>query len=105
VAEQAGPLANLRGEQRASFETLGQNVGTFESQLIGSELQRRRDEVAQALQTMAGFISDEQQRALQQQLAALDAAIQQQKAALDARSLDLQYDAIRRGIYPGQGKD
>jgi flagellar biosynthesis chaperone FliJ len=105
LAEKAGPNANLRGETRLGYEQMGQNVGAFEAQLIASELQTRRDEIAQTLQIMAGYISDEQKNALQMQLAALDAAIQQQKATLDSRALDLQYDAIRRGIYPGQSKD
>jgi hypothetical protein len=81
LAERSGPNANLRGEQRLGYERMGQRVGGFEAELLGRELQARRDEIAQALQLSATFLSTEEQRALQREIALLDNAIAQQNAA------------------------
>jgi hypothetical protein len=110
VAERSGPYGNLRGEQRLGYERAGQAVGAFEAELMGRELQTRRDEIAQALQMQAGLLSGDQQRALQMQLAALDAAIQQQsvgsqdaqfwaRLGLDAETQAAYFDAVRRGLF------
>ena len=47
----------------------------------GRELQNRRSEIQNALSSMKGMISDDQTRALQKQLADMDAAIKQQSIA------------------------
>jgi hypothetical protein len=80
VAEKDGPFANMRGETRMASERMGQRVGAFEAELMGRELQARRDEIAQALQLSASLLSTEQQRELQRQMALLDNAIAQQQA-------------------------
>ena len=75
TAERLGPLANLQGEERLSRERAGQASGLFESQLVGRELQARRDEIQNALMAMQGMLSQEQQLAMQREIANLDAAI------------------------------
>lgn len=88
LAESSGPLANLRGEQRMASERMGQRVGGMEAQLIGQELQTKRQEIAQALNAMGGLLSADQQANLQRELAALDAAIAQQGLSLQNKGLD-----------------
>ncbi len=75
LAEQSGPNANLRGEQRMAAERVGQNVSGLQAQLMGKELTARRDEIAQALQSRQGMLTFEQQQALQLKLAQMDDAI------------------------------
>lgn len=79
TAESAGPFANLRGEQRLASERAGQNVGSFQAELMGRELTARRADAAQALQLYANVLSTDQQRDLQRQIALLDQAIAQQQ--------------------------
>ena len=88
LAESAGPLANIRGEQRMAAEHMGQRTGAFEAQLVGKELTARREEIAQALNAMTGMLSAEQQAGLQRELAILDQAIKEQGVALQGKSLD-----------------
>jgi len=83
LAEKAGPLANLQGEQRMAAEHLGQATGGFEAELMGRELQSRRSEIADALNSMRGMLSADQQDNLQRELASLDAAIKQQGLAVN----------------------
>lgn len=81
LAEKAGPLANLRGEQRMASERLGQANSGFEAQLMGKELASRRQEIADALNGMRGMLSNDQQAQLQKELSSMDAAIRQQQLA------------------------
>lgn len=74
LAESEGPNANLRSEQRMSAETLGQRSGAFEAELIGQEIAAKRDEIAQALESMKGILSAEQEMALREKLAMLNDA-------------------------------
>lgn len=88
LAESAGPLANLRGEQRMASERVGQRTGAFEAELLGRELTTRRNEIAQALSAMGGMLSADQQVGLQRELAILDQAIRERGLALQSQSLD-----------------
>lgn len=88
LAESAGPLANLRGEQRMASERLGQRTGTFEAELIGRELTTKRNEIAQALLQMGNMLSADQQAGLQRELAILDQAIKERGIALQGQALD-----------------
>lgn len=83
LAEKAGPLANLQGEQRMAAERQGQAAGSFEAELMGRELTSRRAEIADALNSMRGMLSLDQQDNLQRELASLDAAIKQQGLAVN----------------------
>jgi hypothetical protein len=88
VAEGAGPLGNLRGEERMAAERMGQRTGNFEAELVGRELQTRRNEIAQALGQMGNMLSADQQAGLQRELAILDQSIREQGLALQGRGLD-----------------
>jgi hypothetical protein len=103
VAEGAGPYDNIRGEQRASAETLGQNVGGFEAALMGRELESQRAQLSQYLQLYGASLSEQQRNQLQTQLALLE---QQTQGSQFSRQLQLQaesqaayYDAVRRGLF------
>ena len=75
IAEQAGPLANLRGEQRLAAERVGQRTGAFEAELVGRELTARRAEIADALESMRGMLTTGQEMTLRKELALMDDAI------------------------------
>lgn len=109
TAERMGPLANIQGEERLSSEKAGQAGGLFESQLIGREMQARRDEIAQALNGMQGMLSQEQQLAMQKELAQLDAGIRNRQISsgndqfmgslgLQAENQNNYWDAVRQGL-------
>jgi len=77
-AEKAGPYATgaLRGQARMASERAGQAIGSFEADLVGRELTNRRNEIQAALSGLRGTISEDQQRMLQRELAALQAEMQ-----------------------------
>lgn len=77
VAERGGPLANINGEQRITAEKAGQNTSMFQSQLIGREIQSRRDEIQAALTQLGTQLNADQSRALQDELGHLNAALSQ----------------------------
>lgn len=81
LAEKSGSLANLSGEQRIAAEHAGQDNAGFQSELMGRELQSRRDEISQSLESMRGMLTSEQQNNLQMQLAQLDAQIKRESLA------------------------
>ena len=74
LAESSGPNANLRNEQRLTAERAGQASGAFEGELMGRELQAKRQEISEALTSMQGLLTTEQTLALQNKLAQLDDA-------------------------------
>lgn len=98
VAEASGPLANIRGEERMAAERYGNLTGTFEAELIGRELQAKRDEIAEALRMQGAMLSGDQQRALAQQLAMLDQAIAEAGVGLQARGQDINAQLGNRGL-------
>jgi hypothetical protein len=75
-AMSARGLANSgaeRSEDRLVNERAAQATGGFEAQLVGSELQNRRQEIQQALSQWGGLLDNEQQRTLQRSLADIEA--------------------------------
>lgn len=72
VAEKQGANANISAETRIAGEQVGQNTSAFEAQLMGQELATRRQEIQQALSGAAGFLTSQQQMALQEELAQLN---------------------------------
>lgn len=76
MAESEGPLANMRGESRVANEHAGQATGLFQSQLIGRELDAKRQEIQAALSQMGGMLTEQQQMALQKELSYLNDATQ-----------------------------
>lgn len=119
VAERSGPMANMRGDERVTAEKLGQNTGAFESELVNREMTTRRNEIAQALSSMQGLLTTEQQLALQRELGLLNNSIQQQQIGLQGQQMSMQneqflrqlgfneadrasyWDAIRSGLIGG----
>jgi hypothetical protein len=79
AAEAAGPYGTgaLQGQQRMLTENAAQQQAGFEADLVGREIQNKRDEVQNALTSMTGLLSQDQQNALQLQLAQLDAQLKQ----------------------------
>ncbi len=89
LAEKAGPLANLQGEQRLTAEQAGQSEGGFAASLVGNEIAARRQDIQNALTQQGAMLSDQQKNQLTQQLAQLDAA--SKKYAVDAQSASSKY--------------
>ena len=75
-------------ERRRAMETAGQNTGAFESQLIGRELESRRNEISDALKSLGGMVESDQGRQLQRELAAIDAAIKREGIAAGVSTSD-----------------
>lgn len=65
-------------ERLAAAERGGQASGLFESQVVGREIQARRQQIQQALGMFGESLSDDQRRALQKQLADLDAQLRRE---------------------------
>jgi hypothetical protein len=80
-AKGMGGSGQMDLERRFAAEKAGQNTGMFEAQLVGRELQNKRSEIQNALQQLGNTISGDQQRALQMELAKIDAQLKQ--AGLD----------------------
>ena len=76
LAERAGPTANLTGQSRLAGERAAQSSGLFESQLIGNEITARRGEIQNALTSLQGIMSTDQEAALRRELGQLDAETQ-----------------------------
>lgn len=89
----SGATGAQTAEERLINEQSGQNQAGFEAQLVGHELQNRRSEIQNALTQLGGMISGDQARALQKQLADIDAQLKQagldQSSALGQRELDI----------------
>lgn len=94
LAERSGPLANLQGERRLAAERSGQAAGAFESEVIGREMAGRRDEIMQALQLYGNRLTVEQQLAMQQELAQLNASLQRESFGIQRDELGLRRDQM-----------
>lgn len=90
LAERGAPTQNLAAEQRMSSEKAGQAVGSQLGTLVGNELTARRQEIADAIDTYAGLLSAEEERALRLQLAEIDADLQRMALEQDASQFDAQ---------------
>jgi hypothetical protein len=77
-AEKAGPYGNQTSEERRSAEELGKTSGAFEAQAIDNAQNARRQEIESALSGAAGFLTQEQQLALTEELQKLQ--MQQQES-------------------------
>jgi hypothetical protein len=111
MAEELGPYETgaLRGENRMATERMGQRVGGFEAELIGRELTAKRNEIMQALASMQGMLTADQQLALQRELALLDNALRSQQMGYNNDQFAAQlgfnhadrsryYDLLERGL-------
>lgn len=86
TAEGSSPFANLTGETRMANERVGQQTGAFEADLVGRELQAKRDEIQNALNGMAGMLDTGQRLDLQGKLATMDNALGQRRLSLDEKT-------------------
>jgi hypothetical protein len=77
VAESSSPYATgkMAGIERMTAADMGSRVGGFEAQLIGKEIEARRDEIKQALTEMGDLLTDQQKIQLELQIAEMDNAI------------------------------
>lgn len=78
TAEGTSPYSTgaMLGQERMTAEKMGQDVGGLEVELRARELQTRRTEIQQALDSLGGLLSNEEQQGLQRELANLNAAIE-----------------------------
>lgn len=97
-AEAIGPVGNIAGEERLSAERVGQATGAFEAELMGRELQAKRDEIAQALTLMSGRLTTEQTLELQRELGLLDAEIRREGLGVQREGMGLQNDQFLREL-------
>lgn len=101
TAEKAGALANMQGETRVANEKAGQAKGLFEANLVGRELQSRRDEIQNALQSLAGMLNADQQRDLTKELGMIDAQLRAAGMESNER-LGMAQIGSNQGIANGQ---
>lgn len=93
-AKGLGDSSAMATERRMASERAGEARGSFEAQLVGRELQNKRSEIQTALAQLRGILSDDQTRALQQQLADLDAQLRREGLATQS-TLGTQDTAVR----------
>lgn len=109
IAEKAGPLANIAGEQRMASEKLGQNQSDFLAQLMSTEQGARRDAASQALGLEGSQLTSDQNRDLQGQLGfgqlALNDKLGSGQLALGNRTLDTNSDEFLRQLAQRQWED
>lgn len=103
AAEDLGPLANIRGEERMAAERMGQRTGAYEADLVLREQTAIRQEIQDALDSLTGLISLDDELALRKELALMDDAINRLKLKEDSRQFnaDLGY---RRSALSEQGR-
>lgn len=100
TAQGMGSSGAMDAERRFSNEQAANSTAGFEAQLAQSELMNRRQEISDALNGLGGLISGDQARALQKQLADLDAAIKRESLA-QSGSLASQDLALRSQLGMG----
>jgi hypothetical protein len=97
-AERSGPYATgaLQGFDLMSRERAGQATGQFEAELIGRELQTKRDQITHALDSMANTLTNDQRAALERERMRMEAELQKlgisTTAATAASELGLRRD-------------
>jgi hypothetical protein len=93
VAEQSGPQGTgaQLGQARMTAENLAQNTAGFEGQLMGRELDSRRQEISQALTQMGGMLTEDQRNALQRELGYLNDAYQPLRYRAEQRNKPLRH--------------
>jgi hypothetical protein len=93
LAESSGPLANMSGATRTTAETLGQNDAAFTAQLMGNELQARRQQISDALNGMRSLLTPQQANDLQAELHQMDTAIGQQEASASLKQQGSEFNS------------
>lgn len=87
AAETGRPLGPTQAAMAA--ERTSQNVGSLQAELMARTLASRREGIAEALDSMTGILTADQQASLQRELAQLDNVIRQQQLGLSARELNI----------------
>ena len=73
----------LAGDIGGAQSTLAENIAGFQSRMVVDQINQRRAQLMQALQIGAGLLGQDQQTAIQRELAQLDAALKQNLGAAD----------------------
>ena len=115
-AEQERALRNVRSDaaeggnslrptqDRMATERVSQGVASMQAELLARELGSRRSEIADALSSMGGMLSNDQQAGLQRELAQLDNLIKQQQVNASNRGLDIERELGLGNLALGQGR-
>jgi hypothetical protein len=84
AAESNGPYASGANDLNARMmdEAAAQNTAGYQGQLMTQELSNRRDMIQNALNTMSGVLSQEDQAKLQAELANLNSALSQKQMGI-----------------------
>lgn len=82
AAQGLGDSGAFDAEVASGLQDEGTGIANFESQLILNEMKNRREELMQALQLGAGLLTAEQQRAVQLEIAHLEAALRREGMSL-----------------------
>ena len=98
LAERGGQYANLGGNRRIAAETAGTNTATFQAQLMANELTSRRGEAVDALNSMRGMLTADQQANLQREVDNYDNQLAQLNTGLGYQNLALQGDLGNRRL-------
>jgi hypothetical protein len=95
AAERGGQYATgaLENQQRMSNEAVQLQAGAMQSELMGREVGARRQEIAQALNSMQGILTVDEQSRLRQE----DQALQQRQIELADKHASFS-DALQRDI-------
>lgn len=95
LAEKEGPQANLGMEKRMASEQASQATGQLQASLMQNEVNARRQEIQNALSQMGGMLSQQQQLALQKELAYLSNDQFLRQLGLQAENQASQWDWLR----------
>lgn len=68
----------MDAEVASGYDDMGRNVGAFNASLVGGELQRRRQEIMQAMALAGNMLNADLARDLQKELAEIDAALRRE---------------------------
>jgi hypothetical protein len=74
-AQGLGASGRLNNEQRFADEQSARSQGEFQAELMGRELLTRRNEIQQAIDSMANVLTESERQALQRELSAADNAL------------------------------
>lgn len=94
-AEQGGAYGNLTSERRRSAEELGKSTGAFEAQAMLQQQQIRKSEIENALNGGLGYLTSQQQMALQEELTRLQLAQQESQFGRNLGQHAYEYDTTR----------
>jgi hypothetical protein len=101
AAKGLGSSGQMNNEQRYAGEQAGQQEGGFAAQLVGNEINARRQQVQDALSGLSGAITQDQKQALEEELAKLTQQTQMYGINTEAGTAANQ-QAINKQLGTGQ---